>query len=101
MSPPWAEPVWHLFVIRHPQRDALQRHLTAAGIGTLIHYPQPPHQQPAYAATPLAAASHPLASRLASEVLSLPMGPHLTATAVAEVIDQVRAACLSLTKTRP
>ncbi len=99
--PPWADPVWHLFVIRHPQRDALQRHLTAAGIGTLIHYPCPPHQQPAYAATPLAAASHPIASRLASEVLSLPMGPHLTATAVAEVIDQVRAACSSLAKTHP
>jgi len=99
--PPWAEPVWHLFVIRHPQRDALQRHLTAAGIGTLIHYPQPPHQQPAYAGTPLAAASHPLASRLVSEVLSLSMGPHLTATAVAEVIDQVRAACLSLAKNHP
>ncbi len=99
--PPWAEPVWHLFVIRHPQRDALQRHLTAAGIGTLIHYPQPPHQQPAYADTPLAAASYPIASRLASEVLSLPMGPHLSATAVAEVIDQVRAACLSIAKTHP
>ena len=99
--PPWAEPVWHLFVIRHPRRDALQRHLTAAGIGTLIHYPRPPHQQPAYAATPLAAASHPIASRLASELLSLPMGPHLTATAVAAVIGQVRAACSSLAKTHP
>ena len=41
--PEWAEPVWHLFVIRHPQRDALQHKLTAAGIGTLIHYPVPAH----------------------------------------------------------
>ncbi len=94
--PSWAEPVWHLFVVRHPQRDALQRHLTAAGIGTLIHYPRPPHQQPAYAATPLAAASHPIASRLASEVLSLPMGPHLSDDAckgAMDVLIQYRAPC--------
>jgi dTDP-4-amino-4,6-dideoxygalactose transaminase len=47
--PKWAEPVWHLFVIRHPQRDLLQQKLTEAGIGTLIHYPVPPHRSGAYA----------------------------------------------------
>jgi dTDP-4-amino-4,6-dideoxygalactose transaminase len=49
----WAEPVWHLYVVQHPQRDALQRQLDAAyGIGTLIHYPIPPHLQQAYAVAP-------------------------------------------------
>ena len=48
IAPQWAGSVWHLFVIRHPARDALQRHLTEAGIGTLIHYPIPPHKQQAY-----------------------------------------------------
>src|SRR5207237_8406304 len=46
--PSWANPVWHLFVIRHPQREAFQQALTAAGIGTLIHYPIPPHLSGAY-----------------------------------------------------
>ena len=47
--PEWAEPVWHLYVVQHPQRDALQQALTDAGVGTLIHYPIPPHRQQAYA----------------------------------------------------
>lgn len=50
--PHWAEPVWHLFVVRSQQRDALQKQLGTAGIGTMIHYPIPPHKQPAYAVTP-------------------------------------------------
>ena len=75
--PDWADPVWHLFVVRHPQRDALQRWLSAAGIVTLIHYPIPPHKQAAYAHANFAADAFPLASRLADEALSLPMGPQL------------------------
>ena len=47
--PEWAEPVWHLYVVQHPQRDALQQALNDAGVGTLIHYPIPPHRQQAYA----------------------------------------------------
>ena len=43
LFPSWALPVWHLFVIRHPQRDVLQQKLAEAGISTLIHYPVPPH----------------------------------------------------------
>lgn len=76
--PAWAEPAWHLFVVRHPQRDALQKHLADAGIGTLIHYPIPPHLSGAYAGLvtsykpPL-----PLAEEVAATVLSLPIGPHL------------------------
>jgi len=88
--PEWAEPVWHLFVVRHPGRDALQRHLTDAGVGTLIHYPIPPHKQQAYADAGFAADSFPFASRMADEVLSLPMGPHLSDEGVRHVIGAIR-----------
>jgi dTDP-4-amino-4,6-dideoxygalactose transaminase len=76
--PDWAEPVWHLFVVRHTQRDLLQQRLTQAGIGTLIHYPVPPHLSDAYASKPPSASSFPLAEEIARTVLSLPMGPHVS-----------------------
>lgn len=75
--PDWAEPAWHLYVVRSPQRDALQARLEQAGVGTLIHYPIPPHMQAAYAGMGIAPRVLPLARQLADEVLSLPMGPHL------------------------
>ena len=90
--PDWAEPAWHLFVVRHPRRDALQAQLAEAGVGTLIHYPIPPHRQAAYAGTGLAPDAFPIASRMADEVLSLPIGPHLAAADAAHVIDAVRSA---------
>jgi dTDP-4-amino-4,6-dideoxygalactose transaminase len=67
---------WHLFVIRHPDRDRLQTDLAQRGIQTMIHYPMPPHRQQAYAdwlSTPL-----PIADQLSNDVLSLPIGPHMT-----------------------
>jgi dTDP-4-amino-4,6-dideoxygalactose transaminase len=76
--PSWADPVWHLFVVRHPQRDVLQRRLIDAGIDSLIHYPIPPHKQAAYASSGFAIDAFPLAARIAGEVLSLPIGPHLS-----------------------
>lgn len=85
----YADPVWHLFVVRHPARDLLQRRLADAGIETFIHYPIPPHRQPAYVAG-WGEAAFPIASRLAAEVLSLPIGPHLARDQAAEVIDTVR-----------
>jgi dTDP-3-amino-3,4,6-trideoxy-alpha-D-glucose transaminase len=74
----WASPVWHLYVVRTPERDALRAHLSVRGVETGIHYPVPPHRQPAFAGTPLASAHLPAAEQLAGEVLSLPMGPHLS-----------------------
>lgn len=74
----WAEPVWHLFVIRYAQRDALQAAMTRADIDTLIHYPIPPHLSDAYRDMAYKAGAFPLTEKLSSEVLSLPMGPHLT-----------------------
>jgi dTDP-4-amino-4,6-dideoxygalactose transaminase len=75
--PAWTEPVWHIFAIRHPQRDALQERLAEAGIGTLIHYPIPPHLSGAYADRGWKPGDFRIAETIASTELSLPMGPHL------------------------
>ncbi|RME34952.1 MAG: hypothetical protein D6793_07925, partial [Thermoflexia bacterium] len=70
--------VYHLYVVRHPRRDALQAFLSERGIGTLIHYPVPVHLQPAYADLGHGEGSLPVTETLAREVLSLPMYPELT-----------------------
>ncbi len=75
--PDWAEPVWHLYVVRTAARSALQARLSEAGVQTLIHYPIPPHMQKAYADAGIAPDALPLARTLAEEMLSLPIGPHL------------------------
>jgi len=75
--PSWAEPAWHLFVVRHRRRDALQQHLAEAGVGTLIHYPVPPHLSEAYADAGFGPGAFPIAEEMARTVLSLPIGPHL------------------------
>lgn len=76
-EPPGAEHVWHLFVVRVAQREALQRFLEDRGVGTLIHYPVPPHLQPAYKDLGLGPGALPVSEKIHREVLSLPMGPHL------------------------
>nr|WP_314444348.1 DegT/DnrJ/EryC1/StrS family aminotransferase [uncultured Sphingomonas sp.] len=90
--PSWAEPSWHLFVIRSPDRDRLQASLAEAGVQTLIHYPIPPHRQQAYADLQLAPGSLPIAEQLAGEILSLPIGPHLTGEQAGQVVEAVRKA---------
>jgi dTDP-4-amino-4,6-dideoxygalactose transaminase len=74
---PFAEPVWHLFVVRSARRDQLQRLLSDSGVGTVIHYPIPPHLQAAYAELNYGPGSFAIAERIHDSVLSLPMGPHL------------------------
>jgi dTDP-4-amino-4,6-dideoxygalactose transaminase len=88
--PNWADPVWHLFVVRVDDRDGLQAHLATRDIQTLIHYPIPPHRQQAYADSAAAKASLPIAERLATEVLSLPIGPHMSLDQAEEVIAGIR-----------
>ena len=88
--PEWSVPAWHLFVVRHPQRDALQQQLQEAGVGTLIHYPIPPHRQAAYEDARFAPDAFPIASRMADEVLSLPMGPHLPMDEAMAVVAAAR-----------
>ena len=90
--PDWAEPVWHLYVVRTTDRETLQARLTKAGIGTLIHYPIPPHMQAAYAGLGIAPDALPLARDLAGDVLSLPMGPQLGLDHAGQVIAQLRNA---------
>ena len=85
------DPVWHLFVIRTGRRDALQQHLSKHGIGTQIHYPIPPHLSAAYHAGGWTRGQFPLAERFANEVLSLPIGPHVTVAEVDEVCDAIQA----------
>jgi dTDP-4-amino-4,6-dideoxygalactose transaminase len=89
--PEWAETVWHLYVVRSPRRNALRDHLAASGVGTLVHYPVPPHRQPAYADAHFPASAFPIASAMADEALSIPLGPHLTAAQQSAVIDAVEA----------
>ncbi len=91
---PGATSAWHLFVIRHPRRDALAERLADRGIQTLIHYPIPPHAQKAYADQALSDQEFPLATQLAREVLSLPIGPHLSERQSLQVIAAVNQ-CLS------
>jgi dTDP-4-amino-4,6-dideoxygalactose transaminase len=88
--PEWAAPVWHLFVIRTKCREALQKHLAAREIGTQVHYPVPPHLSPAYAQAGWKRGDFPLAERLADEVLSLPIGPHISSEQVDFVCDAIR-----------
>jgi len=90
--PAWAEPVWHLFVVRHPERNLLQQKLTAAGIGTLVHYPVPPHLSGAYADGKWSRGAFAIAEQMAGSVLSLPMGPHLSPEQNGEVIEAIRRA---------
>jgi len=75
--PNYADPVWHLFVVRRAKREELQQRLSEAGIGTMIHYPIPPHRQQAYADFDISSRAFPIAQAIANEVLSLPIGPHL------------------------
>lgn len=77
--------VWHLFVIRLEQRDALQKYLAENGVQTLIHYPIPPHKQQAY--EEWNDLSYPIAEKIHSEVLSLPIGPTLSNNDVNKIIQ--------------
>jgi dTDP-4-amino-4,6-dideoxygalactose transaminase len=88
----WADPVWHLFVIRHEARDRLQRQLTDAGVVTLVHYPIPPHLQQAYADLRCGRGTFPLTEQIHLQVLSLPIGPHITEEQVNHVVNALRSA---------
>ena len=87
--PDWADPVWHLFMVRHPQRDLLQKQLTTNGVGTIIHYPVPPHLQKAYAELGYLRGRFPISEQLADEVLSLPMSAYQSAAETSYVVEQL------------
>lgn len=87
--PKWADPAWHLFVIRHQQRAEFQDYLTQGGIGTLIHYPIPPYLQNAYIELKDCGQGLTLAKSMANEVLSLPIGPHLSSDDLNKIIERL------------
>ena len=87
----WATPVWHLFVVRSRARDALREALADRGIQTIVHYPVAPHMQSAYASLGFAPGDFPIARAMHQQVLSLPIGPHLTEASQDDVVDALRA----------
>jgi dTDP-4-amino-4,6-dideoxygalactose transaminase len=87
---PGAAHVYHLYVIRTPQRDKLQAYLREQGIGAAIHYPVPIHLQPFYAGNGFRKGQFPVTERVCDEILSLPMFPELTADQVEYVVAQVQ-----------
>ena len=90
-QPSWSKPVHHLYVIRTSYRDELQRHLTAAGIGTGIHYPIPIHLQAAYTALGWTRGDFPVSEDAADQILSLPMFAGLRSRDQHRVVEAVAA----------
>lgn len=90
-TPEGAVPNWHLFVVRHKDRDALQKHLQQNGIGTLIHYPVPPHLSEAYSEGKWSRGSFPITEEIADTVLSIPLGPHLALEQAQSVVRAIQS----------
>jgi dTDP-4-amino-4,6-dideoxygalactose transaminase len=99
-QPAWARSVHHLFVVRVAERDAVMKHLTAANIGTGIHYPIPLHLQQAYTSLGYKPGDFPVAERASSEILSLPLFPGITADQQRRVVHELTK-CLPARSTRP
>nr|WP_269778609.1 DegT/DnrJ/EryC1/StrS family aminotransferase [Microlunatus antarcticus] len=83
---------WHLYVVRVQDRDAVLRSLNEAGIGAGIHYPVPVHLTRAYASLGLGVGSFPVSERAATEILSLPLYPHISSEQQERVVDALRTA---------
>jgi dTDP-4-amino-4,6-dideoxygalactose transaminase len=88
-EPSWSKAVYHLYVVRVQGREKLQADLSAAGIGTAIHYPIPLHQQKAYEGLGYRTGDFPVAERVAPEIVSLPMFPQLTFEQARQVAEKV------------
>jgi dTDP-4-amino-4,6-dideoxygalactose transaminase len=88
-EPEWARCVYHLFVVRVENRDEVIKHLASTGIGTGIHYPIPLHLQNAYTALGYNRGDFPIAEKVAAEVLSLPMYPHLRGDQQSRIVSEL------------
>jgi dTDP-4-amino-4,6-dideoxygalactose transaminase len=88
--PAWASPAWHIFAVRHPNRDALQEYLKEKGIESLIHYPIPPHLSTAYQDIGYKTGSFAVAEKIATSELSLPMGPHLKLEDIKDIANMIK-----------
>jgi dTDP-4-amino-4,6-dideoxygalactose transaminase len=87
---PWSKGVYHLYVVRVQDREALQAHLAESGIGTGIHYPIPLHQQKAYGYLGYNTGDFPVTERVSREIVSLPMFPQLAASQQDQVVSAVK-----------
>jgi dTDP-4-amino-4,6-dideoxygalactose transaminase len=88
-EPAWSRAVYHLYVVRTENRDGMMNHLKKAGIGTGIHYPIPLHLQKAYAFMNYSLRDFPVAGRIASQIVSLPMFPQLTLEQQTRVVEEI------------
>lgn len=86
----FAESVWHLYVVRHPRRDDLKKHLEANGVGCALHYPVPLHLQKCYASLGHKAGDFPVAEKASNQCLSLPIYPELTDAHIQRVAQVVK-----------
>lgn len=100
-EPSWSRAVYHLYVIRTSDRDGLISHLKGARIGTGIHYPVPLHMQRAYAWLNYRKSDLPVASRVAAEIVSLPMFPQLTFEQQEKVVGEIAAFTAFTSAKRP
>ena len=89
-QPAFAESVWHLYVVRHPRRDELKKHLEANAVGCALHYPLPLHLQKCYASLGYHAGDFPNAEKAARECLSLPIFPELTEPQIQRVVEVIK-----------
>jgi len=89
-EPAWSKAVYHLYIIRTPRRDELQKYLSEHNIETGLHYPVPLHLQNAYADMGYKAGDFPIAEKVSNEVLSLPMYPGLGAEQQNRVVEKIR-----------
>lgn len=92
VEPPGYHHVYHLYVIRTQNRDALQTYLKERGIGTAIHYPNPVHLQPFFAKSDHVRGQFPIAEKICNEILSLPMYPEMTEEQVETVASEIAGA---------
>jgi dTDP-4-amino-4,6-dideoxygalactose transaminase len=92
--PEWAESVWHLFVINHPQRNDIKEKLDTVNIGSLIHYPIPPHLSDAYASgiisTDWHIGSFPITENISNRILSIPLGPHMRDLEITKIVETLK-----------
>jgi len=95
----WASPVWHLYVVRSVARDRLRGALAQRGVETIVHYPVAPHMQNAYSSLGFPPAQFPIARTLHEQVLSLPLGPHLSDADQQYVIESLHDTADSWTGT--
>src|SRR5262249_28486224 len=88
-EPSWSRAVYHLYVVRTPDRAGMMAHLKTAGIGTGIHYPIPLHLQQAYRSLGYASGDFPVCEEIASQIVSIPMFPQLTNEQQARVVEEI------------